>query len=49
MHVPMGVGRCLLAVQLQCSLPGFSCGKEINKADAYVAAFKFIEGCTVNC
>lgn len=49
MHVPVGVGRCSLAALLQCALPGFSRGKEINKADAYVAAFKFIEGCAVNC
>lgn len=45
----MGMGRCSLAAPLQCALPGLSCGKEINKADAYVAVFKFVEGCAVNC
>lgn len=48
-HEPMGVVRCSLAAPLQCALPGFSRGKEIDKADAYVAAFKFIEGRAVNC
>lgn len=47
--MPMGVVRCSLAAPLQCALPGFSRGKEIDKADAYVAAFKFREGRAVNC